>query len=319
MTFRARLALLFVVTMTALVVATSTATYLVVRSNLQANARHNALDVAKAAAAVDDTKEVSLDRIAGPGARVWLTDSSGTVVSESFAPGGGDASIGDVNRTIAAAPGGASSIRWPRRGGGFAIVLLTNSTIDSSLSTLRSTLVTVGLAVVAASALLGALLASQRSSAGGADATPGRRDPRRRARSPDRRRTARRAGPAGGGVQSAPGPRAARHLGAAAVRRRCVPRAADSGHGAAGARPHRCPGGRSGRSRPDARIGPDRGRTEHAAGDGRWPSCWPWPRARMACTYRRRYASIRSRPRRATSCGQSTPVAGSILTWPTRQ
>jgi two-component system, OmpR family, sensor kinase len=160
MTFRARLALLFVLTMTALVVATSTATYLVVRSNLQANARHNALDVAKAAAAVDDTKEVSLDRIAGPGARVWLTNRSGGVVSESFAPHGGDTSIADVNRTIAAAPGGASSIRWPRQEGGFAIVLLTNGTIDSSLSTLLSTLLTVGLAVVAASALLGALLAS---------------------------------------------------------------------------------------------------------------------------------------------------------------
>ena len=161
MTFRARLALLFVVTMTALVVATSTATYLVVRSSLLASSRRDALALAKSAAAIDDTKEVSLDRIAGPDARVWLTDSSGTVVSESFAPGGGDASIRDVNRTIAAAPGGTSSVRWPRRGGGFAIVLLTNSTIDSSLSTLRSTLVTVGLAVVAASALLGALLASR--------------------------------------------------------------------------------------------------------------------------------------------------------------
>jgi signal transduction histidine kinase len=160
MTFRARLALLFVATMTALVVATSGATYLVVRSNLRANTRNDALTLAKTAAAVEDTKEVSLDRIAGPGARVWLIDSAGAVVSQSGTSQGGDASIAAVNRTIAAAPGGSTTARWPRPAGGSAIVLLTNHTIDASLSTLLSTLVVVGLAVIAASALLGWLLAS---------------------------------------------------------------------------------------------------------------------------------------------------------------
>ena len=84
MSFRARLSILFVTTMTALVVATSIATYLIVRSNLHANARADALALAKNAASIEDVHEVSLDRIAGPGASIWLTNGSGAVIGQSY-------------------------------------------------------------------------------------------------------------------------------------------------------------------------------------------------------------------------------------------
>ena len=159
MSFRARLSILFVTIMTALVVATSIATYLIVRSNLHANARADALALAKSAASIEDVHEVSLDRIAGPGARIWLTNGSGAVIGQSYTAGGGDSSLIDVDKTLAGAPSDSTSARWPRRGGGYAVVLLANSAIDSSLSTLFSTLIVVGLAVIAASAVLGVLLA----------------------------------------------------------------------------------------------------------------------------------------------------------------
>ena len=53
MSFRTRLTLLFVAAMTALVAATSIATYLVVRSSLEASARKSALSLAKSAASIE--------------------------------------------------------------------------------------------------------------------------------------------------------------------------------------------------------------------------------------------------------------------------
>ena len=159
MSFRARLAILFVTTMTALVVATSIATYVIVRANLQGNARRDASALAKSAASIEDVNEVSLDRIAGPGARIWLTNGSGAVVGQSYTAGAGDSSLDAVDKTLARAPGESTSARWPRRGGGYAVVSLANGAIDQSLSTLFSTLIVVGLAVIAASAVLGVLLA----------------------------------------------------------------------------------------------------------------------------------------------------------------
>jgi len=61
---RARLTLLFAGTATLLVIATCTATYLVVRSNLRSNARSDAAQLARTAASVEDAQELSLDRIA---------------------------------------------------------------------------------------------------------------------------------------------------------------------------------------------------------------------------------------------------------------
>jgi two-component system sensor histidine kinase MprB len=160
MSQRTRLTVVFVVTMTTLVAATSIATYLVVRSSLEASARRRALSLAKSAASIEDPGETSLDRLAGPGTRVWLTDASGRVVAQSYSAGRRDTSAAEVDDTIAGAPGGSTSARWQRSQGGYAVVLLANSGIDSSLSTLLSTLLVVGAAVIGASAVLGALLAA---------------------------------------------------------------------------------------------------------------------------------------------------------------
>ena len=159
MSFKARLTLLFVVAMTALVAATSVATYLVVRSSLESSARKSALSLARSAALIEDPAETSLDRLAGPGARIWLTDSSGRVVAQSYSTSGRDTSDAEIDNAIAGAPGGSTSARWPRSQGGDAVVLLANTAIDSSLSTLLSTLLAVGAVVIAASAVVGALLA----------------------------------------------------------------------------------------------------------------------------------------------------------------
>ena len=160
MSFRARLSLLFVTTMTALVVATSIATYLIVRSNLHANARSQRMGAGE---------ECGVDR--GRPRGVARPDSRAG--SENLAHERGR----QGNRTqlhhrwgrLLSQP--TLKRRWPalpatrpRRsgrggGGGYAVVLLANSAIESSLSTLFSTLIVVGLAVIAASAVLGVLLA----------------------------------------------------------------------------------------------------------------------------------------------------------------
>jgi len=159
--FRLRLALLFAGTIAVLVVATCAATYLVVRSNLRSDARGDAARLARSAASVDDPEELSLDRIAGPDARVWLTDGSGAVIASSHAAGQREHTLADIQRAVASAPSGSTAATVPRHEGGYAVVLLGNGAIESSLSTLLSTLLVVGLAVVLASAALGALLAGR--------------------------------------------------------------------------------------------------------------------------------------------------------------
>lgn len=159
MSFRLRLALLFAGTITVLVIATCAATYLVVRESLRSDARGDATRLAQSAAGVDNPEELSLDRLAGPDARVWLTDGSGRVIARSHAADDGDHTLAQVQRTINAAASGSTLAKAPRNEGGYAIVLLGNSAIESSLSTLLSTLIAVGLAVVLVAALAGALLA----------------------------------------------------------------------------------------------------------------------------------------------------------------
>ncbi len=159
MTIRTRLAVLFATTIALLMITICVTTYVVVRSSLRSTARNDAATLARTAAAIEDPGELSLDRIAGPGVQVWLTNLSGAVVARNHAAGARDATLEDVNRTVATAPSGSSAARAPRRGGGIAIVLLSNNAIDSSLSTLLSTLIVVGVVAVAASALAGAKLA----------------------------------------------------------------------------------------------------------------------------------------------------------------
>ena len=158
MSFRARLALLFAGTITVLVVVTCIATYLVVRSNLRSDARADAARLARNAATAEPD-ELKLDRIAGPDARVWLTSRSGAVVARNHAAGPGERTLADVEHALSAAGGDATSAKAPRPGGGYAIVVLANSTLTASLSTLLSTLVAVGAAMVLAAAVAGALLA----------------------------------------------------------------------------------------------------------------------------------------------------------------
>jgi signal transduction histidine kinase len=126
---------------------------------LRTTAHNDAAVLARTAGAVADPGELSLDRISGPGVQVWLTNRSGSVVASNHAAGSGDTTLEEVDRTVAGAPSGSSSARAPRAGGGFAVVLSSNSAIESSLSTLLSTLIVVGIVAVVAAALAGAALA----------------------------------------------------------------------------------------------------------------------------------------------------------------
>jgi signal transduction histidine kinase len=157
--FRVRLALWFSLMMAVLVVATSAATYLAVRSSLSSSAQRHARQLAHAAAR-EQPRKGELDRLAGRGDRIWLTDPQGTVVAASY-PGRGEDTAAAAGREIDHAPSGSTSARWPRPAGGFAIVLVRNRTIESSLSTLLRTLLAVGAVVIAAAALLGVILAGR--------------------------------------------------------------------------------------------------------------------------------------------------------------
>ena len=159
MSFRVRLALWFSVMMAVLVVVTSAATYLVVRSSLADAAQRHARQLARAAAQ-EQPREGELERLAGPGDLIWLTDSQGHVVAATHR-GLSEDTAAAAGSEIDHAPSGSTSARWPRLGGGFAIVLVRNRTIESSLSTLLRTLFAVGAAVIAAAAVLGVILAAR--------------------------------------------------------------------------------------------------------------------------------------------------------------
>ena len=130
-----------------------------VRSSLGDTARRHARQVARAAAN-EQPRKGELDRLAGPGDRIWVTDAQGTVIASSF-PGRRDDTATAAEREIEHAPSGSTSARWRRPGGGVAIVLVRNRTIESSLSTLLRTLLAVGAVVIVASALLGVVLAAR--------------------------------------------------------------------------------------------------------------------------------------------------------------
>ena len=158
MTIRTRLTLWFVVAMTALIVATSLTAYAIVRSRLQTQAASSAAALARAAATAE-SDEVSLDKLAGPGDRIWLTAGNGRVVAASYRAGATTAAA--LTALLAHPPSGSTVARAPRHDGGRAIVLLANSDQRETLSTLRRALALVDLAVLAATALLGSLLAAR--------------------------------------------------------------------------------------------------------------------------------------------------------------
>lgn len=158
-TIRLRLTAWFLLAMTLLVVAGSTATYLIVSDRLHSDARTGAGTLARAAASVGEPDEVALDQLAGPGDHVWLLDSSGSVVAATKGDGAATTRAA-VDATIAGLPGHVTAVA-SGGDGSQAVVARATSGLDSTLSTLRLTLIGAGVAGLAVSALLGWILASR--------------------------------------------------------------------------------------------------------------------------------------------------------------
>jgi signal transduction histidine kinase len=154
---RTRIALGFVVTIAALFAATSLTTYLVVRSRLDAQAAASATRLARAAA-VAEPDEAQLDRLAGPGDRIWLVSSSGQLVASSYRSGA--ASAAEVSALERRPPAGATPAVAQRPGGGTAVVLAGGHERQETLHALRRTIAIVGGLALVAAALLGSLLAA---------------------------------------------------------------------------------------------------------------------------------------------------------------
>ena len=144
--------------MSLLVAAGSAATYLIVSDRLHADARSGAEVLARAAASVGEPDEIALDQLAGPGDHVWLVDSSGAVVAAT--KGDTETTRAEVDAAIARLPGHVTAVA-AGGDGAQAVVARSTAALDSTLSTLRLTLIGAGLAGLAASALLGWVLASR--------------------------------------------------------------------------------------------------------------------------------------------------------------
>jgi two-component system sensor histidine kinase MprB len=153
---RLRLAAWFVIVMAVLVVATSAITYAIVRSDLHSAAQHTARRLAKTAAR-GEPGELHLASLAGPGVRIWLTDSSGKVVRATAGAHG--TTLGAVRAIVHRAPASATSSTAVRQDGGQAVVLLSNHNDRATLSTLLRTLLAVGIGILVVSGLMGAFLA----------------------------------------------------------------------------------------------------------------------------------------------------------------
>jgi two-component system, OmpR family, sensor histidine kinase MprB len=155
MSVRARLTLWFVAALSLLVIAASTASYFIVRSELRTQAKSAVVALARAAATADP-EEAALDRLARPGDRIWILDASGAVLAHSLAATG--ATRTDV---LAAVRGHRDAITAEERGGEgrSAIAILDDETLGRTLSTLRWTLLGVGLGGLLLAGLAGALLA----------------------------------------------------------------------------------------------------------------------------------------------------------------
>lgn len=157
-TIRVRLTAWFLLAMAVLVAAGSTATYLIVSDRLHSEARNGALVLARAAAAVEEPGEAALDQLAGPGDRVWLIDPSGRVLAGTL--GSTETTRAQIAATIAGIHGGLTATAIGRNGVE-AIVARSTRGLDSTLRTLRITLIGAGLAGLLVSAALGWVLASR--------------------------------------------------------------------------------------------------------------------------------------------------------------
>jgi len=157
-TIRVRLTAWFLLAMALLVAAGSAATYLIVSDRLHADARAGAAVLARAAASVEEPDEIALDRLAGLGDHVWLIDSSGAV--EAATRGDTESTRTGVEAAIARLPGHVTAVA-PGSEGAQAVVARSTAALDSTLSTLRLTLIGAGLVGLAAAALLGWVLAAR--------------------------------------------------------------------------------------------------------------------------------------------------------------
>jgi signal transduction histidine kinase len=158
-TFRIRLTLLFVVTLAVLGALSSTITYEIVQNRLREQDRRVTTTLATTAA-LADTAELALDRIAGPGDAIWLITPAGRVEAKSYhAPG---STLQQVRAYIAEAmSAGAVTASAPIVSGGRAIALHGTAQTQSALGTVRRTLMLVDLAAVLLAAIAGAVLASR--------------------------------------------------------------------------------------------------------------------------------------------------------------
>jgi signal transduction histidine kinase len=154
---RTRLTLWFVTAMAALVVLTSVTTYVIVRERLASQAASSAAALARVAATAE-TDEASLDKVAGRGDRIWLTDARGHVVASSFGAGASPTALSQI---LAHPPSGTTVARAARPEGGQAVVALSNHAQQRTLSTLRRTLPLVDLVVLVLTAVVGSLLAAR--------------------------------------------------------------------------------------------------------------------------------------------------------------
>ena len=157
MSVRAWLTLWFVAALTLLVAAASTASYFIVRSQLRSQAQSAVVALARAAATADPD-EAALDRLAQPGDRIWILDAAGAVIAHDLAATG--ATRADV---LAAVRGHGDAFTAEVRGGEgrSAIVIREDETLGRTLSTLRWTLIGVGLGGLLLAALAGAALATR--------------------------------------------------------------------------------------------------------------------------------------------------------------
>jgi len=154
---RTRLTLSFVAALALLVAVGSTASYLIVRSELRAQAQRAVAALARAAAAADP-EEAALDRVARPGDRIWLLDPGGTVIAHSVGATG--ATRAEVLAAVRAR-GDAFTAEESGREGRSAIVIGDETTLASTLSTLRWTLIGVALGGLVLAGLAGAALATR--------------------------------------------------------------------------------------------------------------------------------------------------------------
>jgi hypothetical protein len=158
-TFRVRLTLLFVVTLALLGALSSAFTYAVIRDRLATQDRRAAQTLATTAA-IADTAEIALDRIAAPNDSIWLITPTGRIAARSYhSPG---SSVQQVRAYVAQATSqGLVTASAHIPGGGTAIVLHSTAPTQSALGTVRRTLILADLIAVAFAAVAGGILAAR--------------------------------------------------------------------------------------------------------------------------------------------------------------